>query len=157
MKTLSITVILAFTIISCQKTKTEETTTTITDTIVKAESPKDADGKQCFLSVTGKDSLVFEMERVGDSVRGIFNVLPYEKDKRRSTYKGVLNGNKGVALGTYTGEGMTNVEELHFTLNGENVEVDFGPVEQGKDGIYRYTNKNDKQYLHVIPKVDCKE
>jgi len=156
MRPITITAILAFAIISCQKTKTEETTITETDTIVKTEIPETAvTDKQCFLSVTGKDSIVFEMERKGDSIHGIFNVLPAEKDKRISTFKGVLKGNEGNALGTYNGEGMTYVEELHFKVNGNNVVVDFGPTEEGKDGIWRY-KKSEKRYEHVIPKVDCR-
>lgn len=156
MKAITLSAILALAIVSCQKTKTEEITITETDTIVKTDTPEPvvAD-KQCFLSVTGKDSIVFEMERKGDSVSGIFNVLPYEKDKRISTYKGVLSGNEGNALGTYSGEGMTNVEELHFKLDGDKVIVDFGQTEQGKDGIWRY-KKGEKRYEHIIPKADCK-
>lgn len=156
MKTIAITTFLALAIVSCQKTKTEDTTITVNDTIAKAVAPQPAvEDKQCFLSVTGKDSIVFEMERKGDSVNGIFNVLPYEKDKRISTYKGVLKGNEGNAIGTYSGEGMTNIEELHFKITGNDVIVDFGPTEQGKDGIWRY-KKNEKRYEHIIPKADCK-
>lgn len=155
MKAVVITSILALAITSCQKTKTEQTTITEKDTVAGTEVPvATVAEKQCFLSVTGKDSIVFEMERKGDSVHGIFNVLPYEKDKRISTFKGVLNGNDGNALGTYSGEGMTNIEELHFKLNGDYVIVDFGPTEQGKDGIWRY-KKGEKRYEHIIPKVNC--
>lgn len=157
MRVIATTCILALATISCQKTKTEETTITKTGTIEKTETLETAiAGKQCYLSVTGKDSIVFEMEHKGDSVHGIFNVLPYEKDKRRSTFKGVLNGNSGIALGRYSAEGMDYTEELHFTVSDSTVSVNFGPTKQGKDGIYRYVNKDDKKYMHLIPKTDCK-
>lgn len=156
MKVFAITGIVVLALVSCQKTKTEETTITEKDTIVKTETPEPTvTDKQCFLSVTGKDSIVFEMERKGDSVHGIFNVLPYEKDKRISTFKGVLYGNNGTALGKYSAEGMDYTEELHFKLSNNQVTVDFGPTEQGKDGIWRY-KENEKRYEHVIPKTDCK-
>lgn len=153
MRTTAIIAIIALATVSCRKTKVQETTISISDTISQTKMAPD---KQCFLSVTGKDSIVFEMERKGDSVSGIFNVLPYEKDKRISTYRGILNGNSGTALGKYSAEGINYTEELHFTLSGDKVTIDFGPTEQSADGIWRY-KKNQKRYEHILPKVNCKE
>lgn len=69
--------------------------------------------ESCYLKVSefspeyNKDriingSIVLKFERTGDSIYGELNWLPYEKDKKYSTFKGVINGNKAAAIAQYS-------------------------------------------------------
>lgn len=122
--------------------------------------------KMCFLKVTEskaeynnnkviRDSIVFELEREGDSIKGIFNWLPYEKDKKISTFKGTLSGKTGNAIADYSAEGMEYQEELVFTLGEDQVSIIYGEMAQGEDGIWRYKNK-EAASTQTLSKVDCK-
>ncbi|WP_417355027.1 hypothetical protein [Flavobacterium sp.] len=129
-----------------------------------AETP--AYEKMCFLQVTEskpeyapnkviRDSIVFEIERKGDSVSGIFNWLPAEKDKKLSTFKGVLSGKTGNAIADYSAEGMNYKEELVFTLGEDQVSIIYGEMVQGDDGIWKYKSK-EAASTQKLSKVDCK-
>ena len=122
--------------------------------------------KLCFLKVTeGKadydenkiirDSIVFQLKRKGDSISGIFNWLPYEKDKKISTFKGTISGKTGNAIADYQAEGMKYKEELVFTLGEDQVSVMYGEMVQGDDGIWKYKNK-EASSIQTLSKVDCK-
>lgn len=142
----------AFLIISCQKKQEEQNNDTLllpTDTVAKP-----AMQETCYLKVVEKDSIIFRLEREGDSITGIFDWKPYEKDKKISTFKGVMSGNTGNAIANYQAEGMEYNEELIFTLGEDNVSVNYGVTEQGADGIWRYKDKNINS-VQVLPKVDC--
>lgn len=154
-------------VFACKNEKKEEITTVPQDTPEEnvAEAVKKND-KMCFLKVVeGKagydknkvirDSIIFEMERTGDSIYGIFNWKPYEKDKKLSTYKGTINGKTGTTIAHYKAEGMEYDEELVFTLGEDQVSVIYGEMTEGDDGVWRYKNK-EASSVQVLNKVDCK-
>jgi hypothetical protein len=140
---------------SCQK-KEEKTETVTEDTTVKAAPAEPAiDGETCFLNVVSKDSTLLSVNRQGDSVSGTFRWLPYEKDKKTIVYKGTISGTTVTATGTSQAEGMTNREELIFTLEDNQASVKFGEMIEGDDGVWRYKNKNTAS-IQVLAKADCK-
>ena len=140
---------------ACQK-KTETEETIIEETITDAPAPQvaDAAGKQCYLKVVAKDSIIFQAERYGDSIQGIFHFKPFEKDKKISSFKGVMNGNEGTAIALSKGEGMENREQLDFKLEDGKVTIKFGEMVEGKDGVWRYKDMNNTS-LEVLPVVNC--
>lgn len=113
-----------------------------------------AAGPECFLKVVGRDSIMFMMERDGDSVRGVFNWKPYEKDIKLHNFKGTLINGKGEAIAQVSAEGMNTTEELDFTVQDNTVTVKFGVMEQGRDGIWHY-KPGEPVSEHVLPKTDC--
>lgn len=139
-------------------TVTEETTVEET-----APQPVATDGKQCFLNVTEnnadathiiRDSIIFEMERKGDSITGILDWKPQEKDRKIATYKGTISSSTGTVIASSQAEGMNYKEEVIFTLTDSAVAIKYGEMEEGKDGIWRYKNKNSTSE-QVLNKVDC--
>jgi hypothetical protein len=142
-------------------TVTEETTVEET-----APQPADITEKQCFLQVTeGKaeyannktlhDSIIFEMERKGDSIWGIFHWKPQEKDKKIASYKGTISGTTGTVIANSHAEGMNYNEEVIFTLTDSAVAIKYGEMAEGKDGIWHYKDKNNTSE-QVLTKVECK-
>ncbi|WP_297332340.1 hypothetical protein [Flavobacterium sp.] len=122
--------------------------------------------KYCFLKVSPyspeynkdrvvNDSIVFEFEREGDSVYGVLKWLPYEKDTKRSTFRGVLKDGKGTAIAETMAEGMDYKEELHFTVEENSASIKYGAMQQDEESIWRYDKSETSE--QVLEKVDCKE
>ena len=148
---------------SC-KDKATDTVTEETTVEETAPQPADITEKQCFLQVTEnkadlkhviRDSIVFEMERKGDSIWGIFHWKPQEKDKKIASYKGTISGTTGTVVANSQGEGMNYNEEVIFTLTDSAVAIKYGEMAEGKDGIWHYKDKNNTSE-QVLTKVECK-
>jgi hypothetical protein len=139
--------------VSCQKKK-EKTETVVEDTTI-VEKTSTAPEKQCYLKVISKDSIIVEVERNGDSIHGIYHWKPFEKDKKISTYKGVLSGNTANVVAQSQQEGMNFKEEVIFTLTDNSLSIKSGEMIEGKDGIWKYKDKNAATE-EVLNKVDCK-
>ena len=155
MKKLAVVLMSGIVFGACQK---KEETTVTEETTVEETAPEaqPVASKECYLKVMGKDSMMFEMERSGDNVTGVFNWVPAEKDKKMSTYTGTLKGSQGTAIAEASAEGMTNKEELHFTVNETTVAVKMGNMVEGKDGVWTYDPANPASE-QVLTKVDCKK
>ncbi|MFL9844043.1 hypothetical protein [Flavobacterium rhizosphaerae] len=120
--------------------------------------------KQCYLNVTEaaaghnnesiRDSIIFEIEHYGDSVKGIFNWKPYEKDKKLSSFKGVLKDTIGTAIANSKAEGMEYKEELDFILKDSTVTIFYGEKVEKSNGIWSYKDKNNTS-VQVLKRVDC--
>ena len=113
-----------------------------------------AAGPECYLKVVGRDSMMFMMERNGDSVHGVFNWKPYEKDIKLHNFKGTLINGKGESIAQVSAEGMNTNEELDFTVQDNTVTVKFGEMVQGPDGIWHY-KEGATVSERVLPKTDC--
>lgn len=111
-------------------------------------------GPECYLKVIGRDSIMFMMERNGDSVHGVFNWKPYEKDVKLHNFKGTLINGKGKALAQVSAEGMNAVEEIDFKVQDNTVTVKFGVMEQRPDGIWYY-KPGEPFSEHILPKREC--
>jgi len=109
---------------------------------------------ECFLKVVGRDSIIFQMEHDGDSVHGVFNWKPYEKDTKLSNFKGTLINGKGKAIAQVSAEGMNTNEELEFSVSNNTVSVKYGEMEQQKDGIWHYKSGTQTS-TQILTKVDC--
>jgi hypothetical protein len=113
-----------------------------------------ASGPECYLNVVGRDSMIFQMERKGDSVYGVFNWKPYEKDTKLTNFKGTLINGNGKALGQVSAEGMNTTEEFNFTVQDTTVTVKYAEMEQGSDGIWYY-KAGTPVSEQVLSKVKC--
>ena len=137
---------------SCKEESKDTTKQVVEENVVAPPVPT---GPECFLNVTGRDSIIFQMERKGDSVTGVFNWKPYEKDIKLSNFKGTLINGKGKAIAQVSAEGMNNSEELEFTLHENNtLSVKFGEMEQRPDGIWYYKSET-RTSEQTLSKVDC--
>ncbi len=148
----------------CQQKQTDDTVPAIdtTENNIPSQEKAIVFRQQCFLSVTSgtdkrlKDSIIFSIERrKGDSIWGIFNSKPAEKDRKMATFKGVLKGSEGRAVANSQAEGMMYNEELLFTLKDSTLSIKYGEMAEGKDGIWHYKDQS-KLSEQVLRKVDCK-
>lgn len=125
--------------------------------------PEAVNGYRRFLKVTEfndstrnivlRDTMAFELNRMGDSISGRLLLKPYEKDKKLSTYKGVLSGNEGRVIAVSSAEGEVYKEELFFTLTDSAVAIKFGEMVKGKNNVWYYKNKNTA-HQEVLDRVE---
>lgn len=108
----------------------------------------------CFLKVNGKDSIVLNFKKQGDSIWGNYNNLHYGIDKRRSAFKGTLKGKEAHTLSKYSAEGQDYTEELIFTVHKNEARLNYGITAQDENGIWRY-KKGAPLQEHILPKVPC--
>ncbi|RYD51453.1 MAG: hypothetical protein EOP52_10705 [Sphingobacteriales bacterium] len=73
-------------------------------------------GTMCFLNVEGRDTSHIQLTITGSQISGNYDWLPYEKDARRGTLKGTMEGSgaeqKVRGTWSYMQEGMN--QELPF-------------------------------------------
>ena len=166
MKTKIITIFAAAAFITAGCKDKPETAVEETTVEEAAPQPEEAVGEQCFLKVTeGKaegnntirDSIIFRIQQQrGDSIWGVYEYKPQEKDKKIATYKGVLEGNTGTVVANSMQEGTKFNEEVIFTLTDSAVAIKFGEMAESKDGLWRYKDKNTAQE-QVLNKTACKQ
>jgi hypothetical protein len=106
----------------------------------------------CFLKTEGKDTTSIELVTKDTKVTGIMNWLPYQKDSRKGTLDGTVNGDTINAVWSFMQEGMKDTLNLKFVLkNGElmqkplklNTKTGRGQTDEtaGYTTVYRVYNK----------------
>lgn len=95
------------------------------DTLAKSPATK-ADKAMvkslCFLLTEGqtkKDSTSIELVIQGDTVTGVMNWMPYEKDSRKGKLKGTKTGDNINAVWSFMQEGMTDTIDVQFKLTDD--------------------------------------
>ena len=100
------------------------------------------------------DSLVLNLNIKNDSVIGVLNWLPAQKDKMTGTLKGTIQDDFITALYTYTAEGVTAKEEKILKLDSNKVLVKTGELIQ-RNGIW-VLKENEGTFSESIPKILCR-
>lgn len=85
----------------------------------EADSTEVSTDTVCFRQVVGRDTTALRLVINGSEVTGELAILPYEKDRARGLVNGTLTNNQIRADWQRSGEGVTQVHELTFTLTGD--------------------------------------
>jgi hypothetical protein len=134
--------LIALTIASCSGNRT----TNDADTVIKKEDTAMANApdapavnmEYCFYTTEGaasQDTTKVNLHINSNKVTGDMDWLPKEKDARKGSLMGKLNGNVIKALWTYGQEGSTDTLSVEFQLRGN----------QLAQKPYRYDAKTGKQ------------
>ena len=102
---------------SCQN---KQNTTANIDTTSKDNQVGNQNLSLCFQRLEGiqkQDSTFINLIFKGDSVSGILNHLPYEKDSRKGSLQGIRNGDTIKALWSFMQEGMNDTISVEFKLS----------------------------------------
>lgn len=147
----SICLILTTLCFACGK---KENTTDQTTSVPETKAITDT---YCFrqLSSNGSvtDSLFIQLTVNGDSITGIWNWLPAEKDKMVGTLAGTIHNNEAKTIYTYTAEGQTAKEEKLFKIDGDTLRIKNGELEE-RNGVWMLKNETIP-YNESVPRVDC--
>lgn len=131
------------------QTKTE-TTATESGSAVAAQTVN-----VCYRQITGRDTTMVNLVVDGSTVTGELAVLPAEKDRARGPFKGTLTNDRVVADWQRSGEGVTQVHEVNFSIVGDSLLWREGErVEKG--GKWVLVNPG-KGFQYKLAKIACTE
>ncbi len=152
MKKLSALFIFAFILFYCNRAKDKNQDQSETTIVTEDQS---YNTEYCYLKVIAKDSIILKFTRNKDSIFGKFDWKPFEKDKKISSFNGVVVNDTAKVLASYLAEGMKYSEELIFTFNPESAKVLYGEMTENEQGIWKYKDLKNSSF-QLLPKVDCK-
>ena len=118
-----------------------------------AAAPAAQTRQVCYRQVLGRDTTLVRLRISGAAVTGELAVLPAEKDKARGSWTGTLTGQQIVADWQRTGEGVTQVHEVQFTLAGDSLRWRAGARTE-KGGKWVLVNPQ-QGYQYALSKVPC--
>jgi hypothetical protein len=107
----------------------------------------------CYRQIMGRDTILVRLLIRGAAVTGELAVLPAEKDQARGPFSGLLTGTQVVANWQRTGEGVTQVHEVTFTLAGDSLRWREG-LRTEKDGKWVLATAS-QSYQYLLSKVAC--
>ena len=116
------------------------------------------DGMHCFSKIFNRDVTDVQLTIAGDTVTGIMNRLPYEKDSARGTLKGSKNAAGELDLiYDYMIEGKEQTETKIMKIEGEKLMIKVGELlDSNNDGHLIYKDVSKAKYLENLERVDCK-
>lgn len=146
-------------LLSCEK-KTEESTE-LQSTVDSVTVPESSEPLQpstiqnCYLGVTGKDSVFVSVEDNLGTIIGKMRYKNFEKDSSHGEISGTQNGDTLKLNYVFEAEGMTSEREIYFVKkDGKLIE---GIGEQKTEGnIATYSAPGKIKYEgHELSQVDC--
>lgn len=136
----------------CNGRKQTDTETVATTTDSAATALTD---RVCYRQVVGRDTTLVRLTIDGAAVTGELAVLPAEKDRATGQFSGTLTNDQVVADWQRSGEGVTQVHQVNFTMAGDSLLWREGERVE-KQGKWVLVNPN-KGFQYVLTKVDCPE
>lgn len=129
------------------QTKTE-TTAAVSESVAAPQTVA-----VCYQQVMGRDTTMVSIVVNGSAVTGELSVLPTEKDRATGPFKGTLTNDRVVADWQRSGEGVTQVHEVTFTVAGDFLLWREGERTE-KQGKWVLVNP-DKGFQYKLAKVAC--
>lgn len=140
----------AFLFVACNQNKPKETTE-VTDLTDSTSS------KECYLGVSGKDSVTMSFNNENGKVTGVLAFDFFEKDDSRGEIRGAFSGDTLFVDYVFKAEGTVSKNPLVFLKSGDNLQQGSGDIETYVGKTY-FTDhsaiKFDEGFL-LQPK-DCK-
>ncbi len=144
-------------LLSCQKTQVEkhaaiETSDSLAENAVTPIN--ELKSHQCYLNVTGRDSLVLKYENNQGTVIGTMAFKNFQKDSSFGDVKGNFSGDTLKLNYTFQSEGTTSVREVIF-LNQNNTLIErTGPLDETGPKFSDYSKITFEGNRELKP-VDC--
>ncbi|MCV9930721.1 hypothetical protein OIU80_00365 [Flavobacterium sp. LS1R47] len=146
--------VLTLVLASCKKEKPGE----IIPSTVESGEIKESVGKQCFQSITNKDTVILTLNTNShNEVDGRLTYKIYQKDKNEGTIIGNIKGDTLIADYTFKSEGVSSIREVAFLKKAGTFVEGYGDlIETNGKLVFK-----DKKLLKfdskmTLSKVDCK-
>ena len=107
----------------------------------------------CYQQVMGRDTTMVNVVINGSTVTGELAVMPAEKDQAKGPFRGTLTNDRIVADWQRSGEGVTQVHEVNFSMVGDSLLWREGERTE-KAGKWVLTNP-DKGFQYRLAKIVC--
>jgi hypothetical protein len=147
------TVFVAFLLSSCGDRSGQAKTDADTTTTLPGSTATTKIDSVCYQQVVGHDTTKVRLLIAGATVTGDLAVLPAEKDRATGTISGTRTNDRIVADWQRSGEGVTQVHEINFTMTGDSLLWREGERVE-KQGKWTLVNP-DQGFQYVLTKVTC--
>lgn len=107
----------------------------------------------CYQQVMGRDTTMANVVINGSVVMGDLTVMPAEKDQAKGPFRGTLTNDRIVADWQRSGEGVTQVYEVNFSMVGDSLLWREGERTE-KQGKWVLVNP-DKGFQYRMAKIIC--
>lgn len=154
MKTVSFTFLFTGLVLACQNTNTatdgasestEEQQYVVTGT----------EQKYCFIRLDGEqqqDSTFLQLVIRGESVSGVYNHIPLEKDARRGTVLGTMDNDTLDLVWTFQQEGTQDTMRVVFLFDGDKLLQKSLSVDTQTG---RQVTLDSSSFSEVYERIDC--
>lgn len=118
-------------------------------------TPDQQERQYCFLRTEGshqQDSSLLHLVVTGESVKGTYSTIPYEKDARRGTLLGKTDGEILDLVWTFTQEGMQDTLRVVFKQQGDKLLGKPFSVDQSSG---RQITLDSSAFSETYQPVDC--
>ncbi len=151
--------LLLFAITSCKnETKNTDTEFMAPEEEDIMESDVNSSEMSCYRFVSDRDTVLIQMEKMGDDVDGTLSYNYFEKDKNDGTFEGTMVGDTLYADYTFKSEGSISVREIMFVKKENKMVEGYAAVEE-VEGKMRFKD-NAKFTFNVgmaLEQIDCDE
>lgn len=112
---------------------------------------------RCYAWISGKDSILMQLQITGDQVRGELSYSYFEKDKSRGTITGSMHGDTLFATYTFFAEGTKSIREAAFLKKGADLAEGYGDVSE-RNGRMVFNNRARLDFDHsvLLKNRDCR-
>ena len=157
-----IPLVLAFLLMACQYTTTEQTAESDNQAAETVKEPEETvlNNTYCFVSTFGEDvnyqdTTFVKLTIIGDEVTGRYDWIPAGKDSARGTLNGTINNGIITAVYDYMIEGSQQKEEMIFKMEVNQLLIKRGALEEVGD-MLKLKDPDTAKFSEVIPRVICR-
>ncbi len=134
----------------------EEKDSATDTTATPLETPTPIAEEECFLRVTGRDSLRLSYTADGDNISGRMMYDNYQKDGSWGTVKGMLEGGLLKVWYDFEAEGMRSVRRIIFRVEKDHLLPATGElVVRGDSSLYVDEGKLEFEKEGALQRVEC--
>lgn len=110
----------------------------------------------CYINVSGKDSLLLSYEDNLGTITGKMNYKNFEKDSSKGDISGLMNGDTLKVVYTFEAEGTTSNREIWFLKKDKNLVEGIGNYDESGEN---YADGKSVKFEKgaILTPVDCKK
>ena len=110
----------------------------------------------CYRKVLQRDTVLLQIQQVGDSVSGTMSFDNYQKDSSRGTVRGSVRKDTIVLWYDFFSEGMQSVMEIILKKTEDGLVRATGPFEaKGDTSLFKNHNELKFDPQQTLKKIEC--
>lgn len=146
-------------ILSCNNAaeKTTDTGTAAPDSTKSKPAPAtDTAIAGCYLYVSGRDTVSFQIDKQGESLRGPLSYSYFEKDRNDGNFEGAIDGEVISGYYLFRSEGVMSVrQEIFRYTNGQLVPASGEVIQRNDSTVYKNPATVTFETSRALKKVPC--
>ena len=110
----------------------------------------------CYRQVTGRDTVLLQLQQTGDSLSGTLRFDNYQKDSSHGTVAGHSSGDTIVLWYSFFSEGMHSVMEVVLQKHGNDLVRGIGDItNRGDTALFQNHENINFDPKHTLFRIEC--